>query len=122
MHELTITLSCPMTNSSAPRHAWVLQKPDQASCEALAASELGHLLGPLAVRLLSLRGFTDENEARNFLEPRLADLGDPFVLPGMKEAVERIFKAIDHKERVTLYGDYDVDGVTSLTLITLMLR
>src|SRR5262249_12367164 len=89
---------------------------------ALATSELGNMLGPLAVRLLSLRGYTNENAARNFLEPRLADLGDPFALPGMKEAVDRIFKAIDQQERITLYGDYDVDGVTSLTLITLILR
>jgi single-stranded-DNA-specific exonuclease len=111
-----------MTISSAPRHAWVLQEPDAASHEALAATELGRMLGPLAVRLLSLRGHTDEEVARNFLEPRLADLGDPFVLPGMTEAAARIFQAIDNKESVTLYGDYDVDGVTSLTLITLTLR
>jgi single-stranded-DNA-specific exonuclease len=111
-----------MTNLAAPRLAWVLQEPDPITHEALAASELGQMVGPLAVRLLALRGFVDESEARNFLEPRLADLGDPFLLPEMKAAVDRIFQAIDQKERITLYGDYDVDGVTSLTLITLILR
>jgi single-stranded-DNA-specific exonuclease len=111
-----------MTISSAPRHEWVLQEPDAASHEALAASELGRMLGPLAVRLLALRGQIKEDGARNFLEPRLADLGDPFMLPDMKEAVARLFEAIERKEKVTLYGDYDVDGVTSLTLITLILR
>lgn len=111
-----------MTISAAPRHEWVLQEPDPVSHGALAATELGRLLGPLAVRLMSLRGYWEEDNARNFLEPRLADLGDPFILPGMQEAVTRIFQAVDQKERVTLYGDYDVDGVTSLTLITLLLR
>jgi single-stranded-DNA-specific exonuclease len=111
-----------MTISSAPRHAWVLQEPDAASHQALAATELGQMLGPLAVRLLALRHFTEETAARTFLEPRLADLGDPFVLPGMTEAVARIFQAVENKEKVTLYGDYDVDGVTSLTLITITLR
>jgi single-stranded-DNA-specific exonuclease len=111
-----------MTIPSAPLHLWVLQEPDAVAQDALVASELGRMVGPLAARLLALRNFTDETAARNFLEPRLADLGDPFVLPGMREAVARIFQAIERGESVTLYGDYDVDGVTSLTLITLILR
>ena len=111
-----------MTNHNAPIAQWLLQEPDPSSLEALTDSSLGCELPPLALRLLAMRGLTDESLARNFLEPRLADLGDPFVLPDMKKAVDRIFIAITKKEKVILYGDYDVDGVTSLTLITLILR
>lgn len=111
-----------MTNFSAPRTRWHLQEPDPALLEVLNAGELGGRLPPLVRRLLAMRGFAEEVDVENFMEPRLADIGDPFLLPGMHAAVARIFQAVDNKERVTLYGDYDVDGVTSLTLITLLLR
>lgn len=111
-----------MTNLSAPPARWILQEPDPLRLEALAKSRLGTTLPPLVQRLLTMRGFSDEAEALAFLQPRLADLGDPFLLPEMREAVDRIFLAVDRKEKVVLYGDYDVDGVTSLTLTTLVLR
>ena len=70
---------------------------------------------PRAVaRLLHRRGITD---TAGFLDPRLQELSDPFLLTGMKAVVARLLAAIDANERVTLYGDYDVDGVTSLALL-----
>ncbi len=57
-----------------------------------------------------------------FLQPRLRSLADPFLLPDMPAAINRIFQAIDGGERVVLFGDYDVDGVTSLALLAEMLR
>ena len=57
-----------------------------------------------------------------FLDPKLKNLSDPFLLPGMRVAIERILQAVDRQERIVLYGDYDVDGVTSLTLFTRVLR
>jgi single-stranded-DNA-specific exonuclease len=73
-------------------------------------------------RLLQRRQFTCADEVRAFLNPRLSTLADPFVLPGMQDAVERIFHAIDQHQRIVLFGDYDVDGVTSLALLSEMLR
>jgi single-stranded-DNA-specific exonuclease len=73
-------------------------------------------------RLLAARGMADPAEARLFLDPKLKNLSDPFLLPGMRVAIDRLLQAIDRKERIVLYGDYDVDGVTSLALFTRVLR
>jgi single-stranded-DNA-specific exonuclease len=77
---------------------------------------------PFLARLLTLRGIVAPEDARLFLDPRLKNLSDPFLLPGMRPAIERILQAIDRRERIVLYGDYDVDGVTSLALFTRVLR
>lgn len=79
-------------------------------------------LSPVVVGLALQRGFTDQNELEQFLYPRLKDLGNPFSLPGVEDAVSRIFRAIDGDETVVLYGDYDVDGVSSIALLDSTLR
>ena len=88
------------------------------------AAELGAdmSLSPLMAQLLVQRGLTSVEMARDFLVPKLATLGDPTVLPEMKPAVERILRAIDEQQSVVLYGDYDVDGVTSMALMHLILK
>ncbi|HST30936.1 MAG TPA: single-stranded-DNA-specific exonuclease RecJ [Chthoniobacterales bacterium] len=68
-------------------------------------------------RLLSRKGFSSSDEVQAFLRPRLKTLSDPFRLPDMAKAVGRIFSGLDQGERVVLFGDYDVDGVTSLALL-----
>jgi single-stranded-DNA-specific exonuclease len=73
-------------------------------------------------RLLRRREFACSDEVRAFLNPRLSTLADPFFLPGMQDAVERIFHAVDQRQRIVLFGDYDVDGVTSLALLSEVLR
>jgi single-stranded-DNA-specific exonuclease len=73
-------------------------------------------------RLLSRKGFRSTDEVQNFLRPRLSSLSDPFLLPQMRAAVVRILHALDSQERIVLFGDYDVDGVTSLALLAEMLR
>ena len=77
---------------------------------------------PCIVELLKRKGFTCADEVTAFLRPRLRSLGDPFLLPNMRAAVARILTAIDRGERIVLFGDYDVDGVTSLALLAEMLR
>lgn len=72
-------------------------------------------------RLLALRGVRPE-QVSDFLVPRLNTLGDPFDLPEMRALVERLFQAVDRAENVVLYGDYDVDGVTSMSLMHLVLK
>lgn len=72
---------------------------------------------PILLHLLAQRGVQKPEDIDFFLNPKLQDLSDPYELPDMKAAVERIFRAIDNKERILIYGDYDVDGVTSVTLM-----
>ena len=75
-----------------------------------------------AAELLVGRGFGSPAAAESYLQPRLQSLADPLQLPAMPAAVERLLAAIDRKERIVLYGDYDVDGVTSLALLARVLR
>lgn len=78
---------------------------------------------PQAVsELLIRRGFETVAKATEFLNPKLALLGDPFVLGDMDRAVDRVLSAIDGKKRIVVYGDYDVDGVTSVALLTRLLK
>ncbi len=79
------------------------------------ASELK--LSPLLAQCLLNRGAGEPGAARLFLEPRLKDLADPFKLPNMAAAVERLFQARERREPVVIFGDYDVDGVTSTALL-----
>lgn len=83
--------------------------------------DLNQQLPLLVRRILSQRGICGREMAERFLRPRLADLGDPFEMREMDAAVERIFRAVDHGEKVCIYGDYDVDGVSSVTLLYTML-
>lgn len=97
---------------------WLLKPAVEGAAEL--AADMG--LPPLMAQLLVQRGLTTVEKARDFLVPKLATLGDPTVLPEMSEAVERILRAVDAKESVVLYGDYDVDGVTSMALMHLILK
>jgi single-stranded-DNA-specific exonuclease len=73
-------------------------------------------LSPLAARVLASRGYSAPELARDFLEGE-AELGDPMELKGAREAAERINRAIDEGERIAVFGDYDVDGVTAAALV-----
>ncbi len=77
---------------------------------------------PLLIRkLMAQRGISGQAMAERYLRPRLADLGDPFEMQGMKEAVERLLQAADKGEYACIYGDYDVDGVSAVTLLHITL-
>jgi single-stranded-DNA-specific exonuclease len=82
----------------------------------------GRPLAELIRLLLGQRGVLTNNEVADFLHPRLSTLTDPFLLPEMDAAVDRILQAADKKEKVVLYGDYDVDGVTSMAVLYLALK
>ena len=78
---------------------------------------------PAAVgRILWARGYRDDAAVQRFLEPRLDQLPDPFGLKGIEPAVERIRRALAAGEKISVYGDYDVDGVTSTVLLVSVLR
>lgn len=88
------------------------------------ADQLQSLLNinPILVELLIQRGIYTYEEAKDFFRPQLDMLHDPFLMKGMDIAVERIILAIEKKERILIYGDYDVDGTTSVALVLQFLR
>ncbi len=96
---------------------WRLREVVEPDVEALRQTGLPLLIA----RLLALRGVPPA-QVRDFLVPRLNTLGDPFELPDMQPLVERLLLAVDRQESVLLYGDYDVDGVTSMSLLHLTLK
>lgn len=75
-------------------------------------------ISPLLAQCLLNRGFSEPEPMARFLQPRLKNLADPFLLPNMQVAVERLFAARTANEPIVIFGDYDVDGVTSATLLT----
>ena len=102
-----------------------LQKPtDQSLVDSLVAdlrtdpalrrvAKAVHVLAPLLVR----RGITDAESARTFLSPSLSDLHDPNLMMGLRAAVDRIDAAIERKEPILIYGDYDVDGTMAVIIL-----
>lgn len=93
---------------------WRIENQDE-----LLTSHLSKKLGisPLLAKCLVNRGYTDERSAQLFLRPELKNLKDPFLLSGIKEAVERLFLALEKEEPLVIFGDYDVDGVTSTAIL-----
>lgn len=77
---------------------------------------------PIFCRLLAQRGIETYEEAKQFFRPQLTDLHDPFLMKGMAEAVQRVVQAIQHKEKILLYGDYDVDGTTAVATLYSFLK
>jgi single-stranded-DNA-specific exonuclease len=98
----------------APPLRWLFPETDTEAAESLARS-LG--IQPPAARVLAARGHADPDAARRFLRPSLDDLHDPFLLCDMREAAARVIRAIASGEKVLLYGDYDVDGTTSVVIL-----
>lgn len=106
---------------------WVLPveraELSQEQLDAAARVVGGELNLPAVVaRVLVARGYRTAHDASKFMSDALTELPDPFTMKGLPEAVERIVLAITRQETVTLYGDYDVDGVSSTALLTTFLR
>ena len=76
-------------------------------------------LHPLVCQILSNRGFENGDEVDKFLNPSLADLHDPFIMKDMEKAVDRLVQALHKREKIVIYGDYDVDGITSISLLVI---
>jgi len=102
------------------RASWILTPPEDLNGGPISWSELCGC--ECIARLLARKGFASADEVQAFLQPRLKSLSDPFLLPNMETAVKRILSALDRGERIVLFGDYDVDGVTSLALLAETLR
>jgi single-stranded-DNA-specific exonuclease len=98
---------------------WELREP---APDAVAGLRAALDLDELTARLLVNRGVATPEEARRFLDPRLSDMPDPFLMKGMEAAVTRIVAAIAAGEVICVWGDYDVDGVTSATQLLWFFR
>lgn len=98
---------------------WVLAEPEAGVAEKLTEQAGLH---PLIARLMVNRGITDPVTARSFLSSDLSGLSDPRNLTGMEKAVRRIKDAVSAHEKIVVYGDYDVDGVTAAAILVLVLK
>ena len=106
-------------NTVAPAR-WILpEPPDEEAVRELAAALS---LPEIVSRLLLIRGYVSAEDAKLFLRPRLERLHDPFEFLSMDKAADRLAAAVRDKELVFIHGDYDVDGISSTTLLTRAIR
>jgi single-stranded-DNA-specific exonuclease len=105
---------------------WIPKSADETRVSSLAdqlrsISALGLKREPRQVstlaRLLLMRGIEDAETAERYLAPSLRDLHSPYLMDGMRDAIERLDAAIEHKEKILIYGDYDVDGTTAIVIL-----
>lgn len=99
---------------------WVINQPGDENTINALSKDLG--IGTVLANLLIQRGVRDFDQARVFFRPSLKDLHDPFLMKDMDRAVARLTLAESKKERILIYGDYDVDGTTSVALVYTYLK
>ena len=97
---------------------WEVRPPDQRSTQLAKSLKISTLLAQLLIN----RDIADTRQANVFLQPKLSGLIDPSEMPGMKPAVDRLKRAVRNKEKITVYGDYDVDGITGVSILWQVLR
>ncbi len=98
---------------------WKIYEVDEKKVEKISSK---YNLNKLISTILANRNITTEEEIRLFLSPTRKDFHNPFLIKDMEKSVERIIKAIENNEKVTIYGDYDVDGITSITVLKSFLK
>ncbi len=98
-------------------YKWAYKAPTQEQKNEAAGLAEGLNIHPTLAKLLLDRGITSIAEARQFFRPQLSELLDPFLFRDMDKAVARLNEALGRKERILVYGDYDVDGVTAVALV-----
>ncbi|MFM9075702.1 MAG: hypothetical protein ACKORJ_09100 [Bacteroidota bacterium] len=97
------------------KRRWVYPEEPDASLVASLAKAIN--VDVTVARILMQRGVTGFDKAKDFFRPSLDMLHDPFLMTDMEKAVTRMRTAIESKERILVYGDYDVDGTTSVSLV-----
>lgn len=98
---------------------WQIYETDENKIQEI---EEKYSINKLLATILVNRNITKKEDIRLFLEPTRGDFHNPFLITDMEKAVERIIKAIEKQEKVTIYGDYDVDGITSITVLKSFLQ
>ena len=99
---------------------WILKSQGDGKAVERLSADLG--IARTLATLLVQRGVTTFDEARAFFRPEISDLHDPFLMKDMEKAVSRIQTALENKEKILVYGDYDVDGTTSVALVYTFLK
>jgi single-stranded-DNA-specific exonuclease len=99
---------------------WVVQPDPDFKILSKLSQELN--IPEIAARILASRGVYDSQKAGKFLDPQLSDLFDPFAISNMDKAVDRVIQALKANEKIMIYGDYDVDGITATALMFLILN
>src|ERR1700712_2940842 len=110
-----------MTTTTPPKQKRWNLKPIDKEAEAQLCKDLP-TVSPAICTLLAARGIRSFEEAKTFFRPQISHLHDPFLMRGMKEAVQRITEAIEWHERIMVYGDYDVDGTTAVAVVYSFLK
>lgn len=103
-------------------YKWNYKAPTQEQIDAAKALAEEIKVSPVLCGLLIERGITTAEEAHKFFRPQLHDLHNPFLMKDMEKAVERLNRAMGNRERIMIYGDYDVDGCTAVALVYRFLR
>lgn len=98
---------------------WVFEPSDQTQCESLA-DELD--IHPVVAKALFQRGLTNAESASAFLTPSLNQMHDPFLMKGVKEGCELVLEALENGDKIVVHGDYDVDGISSSSVLYEFLR
>lgn len=98
---------------------WIFKENPQDEVVDKMVASLG--FGCIESRILVMRGIDEYEKARAFFKPNVSDIHNPFLMKDMQKAVDCIIKAINEKKKILIYGDYDVDGVTSVSLMYLYL-
>jgi len=101
------------------KNRWQIQKHDAATVKLLSESLR---ITPLCAKLLMNRGYDEVATAKAFIQKSDSFLYDPYLLKDIRKATERIRKALENEEKITIYGDYDVDGVTSVSILYMYLK
>ena len=97
------------------RHKTWQFHPDQSELASKLSYELN--VSEIVSRLLINRGISTSQAANSFLKPDLSDLFDPYLMLDMEKAADRILQAINNREKILIYGDFDADGITSTALL-----
>ncbi|UCG48157.1 MAG: single-stranded-DNA-specific exonuclease RecJ [Phycisphaerales bacterium] len=110
--------SSMLSSTCMQNKQWIIKPPDERSAQLARSLNVSTVLAQVLIN----RGITDAQTGAVFLRPRLTDLIPPEQMPGVKTAVQRIKRAVEYKEKITIYGDYDVDGITGVAILWQILR
>ncbi|MFZ2148475.1 MAG: DHH family phosphoesterase, partial [Sedimentisphaerales bacterium] len=97
---------------------WIISPADSRSTQLAKSLKCS----PLLAQVLINRGITDVQAGSAFLQPKLTQLIDPKLMPGIEPAVRRLKQAVKNREKITIYGDYDVDGITGVAILWQILK
>jgi len=98
---------------------WECLEADEEKVNKIAQE---YNISTLLAKILVNKNILEKDEINLFLKPTRYDFHNPFLMPDMENAVNRIIKAIENKEKILIYGDYDVDGITSITVLKRFLQ